>query len=180
MQDGEHEAGALFEYEMGVVCHTPLPGQPLCSCPLCPRCGHSRMAACKCSHWEEQGCSAQRSVLPTFEKEKRCMMCGAEMQWCCRPSYTKCSYVLSMTSHAPALAVRCAALSSTSLLNNTPASSAMTASKSPVVKPRDISCLSMQRKLKRMQGVCRSPASVFIRDMHAIKVYAISINVCSS
>ena len=48
------------------------------------------------------------------------MMCGAEMQWCCKSSYTKCSYVLSMMSHAPALAVSLAALSSASLLSRTP------------------------------------------------------------
>lgn len=38
----------------------------------------------------------------TFEKENMWMMWGAATQWCCRLSYTKCSYVLSMISQAPA------------------------------------------------------------------------------
>ncbi len=57
----------------------------------------------------------------TFENEKMLMTWGPETQQCCRPSYTKCSYVLSTTSQVPASRHSLLVRSSSSLLIMMPA-----------------------------------------------------------
>jgi hypothetical protein len=103
------------------------------------------------------------------------MTLDPEMQWCSRPSYTKCSYVLSMTSQHPAARHSAFALSSSALSMSTPAPHVERATYTSIPRGPRAAAGSLEEscdpaaKKKNAAGCQQTPGSWSLPTQHSLR-----------